>query len=55
MYTYRDLTDLFFLSLDPSSSPRDRNTAVLVLVLKHCSRLFSRPINWNLFAMYAKC
>ena len=24
---------------------RDRNSAVLVLVLKHCSRLFSRPIN----------
>ena len=24
---------------------RDRNSAVLVLVLKHWSRLFSRPIN----------
>jgi len=26
-----------------------------VLVLKHWSWLFSRPINWNLLATYAKC
>ena len=47
-----------------SCSPRDRNSVilvlalevlVLVLVLKHWSRLFSKLINnWNLLAMYAK-